>query len=299
MIAQWRAEICVPAVSHHAEGPLWDQRSGRLLWVDQYVGLIRSATFASHAPLPGGPVLDDPVDVGGPVGAVVPAAQSGWTVAARDGFLSLSESGRLDPVVTVLPDDGVRRRMNDGKVDPAGRFWAGSMAFDKREGAGSLYALAHGRARTALTGITISNGLAWTPDGAEMFYIDTPTQRVVRLEADADDLVTRGSVVVEIPPEQGHPDGMCMDDEGALWVALWGGSAVERYSPSGEPLGRVTVDAPQVSSCAFGGPDRGTLFITTSREDYTEADVRAHPTAGAIFAVRPGVTGPAALSYQS
>lgn len=283
--------MCIPPVSHHAEGPLWDTRSSSLLWVDQYAGLVRSA-----APDQDGFSLRPSIGFDGPVGAVVGDVRGGWVVAAADGLWSLSSAGDVSPVVDVLPRDGVHWRMNDGKVDPSGRFWFGTMAVNKRHGAGSLYVLDQGVVREAISGVTISNGLAWSPDGRTMHYIDTPTRRVDRYLVQGTDLRLDGSLDLSAQP--GSPDGMAIDDEGALWVAMWGASAVHRHDPAGELIGIVHVDAPQVSSVAFGGPDRDTLFITTSREDYSARDCDAHPLAGAIFAVRPGARGAAATLYQ-
>ena len=282
------AEIVVEAAAEHAEGPLWDARDGTLVWVDQYRGIVRRAQPSVDGALE----EQEPFDLGMPVGAIVPAPGGagddddgdGWLVAAGRGFHRLARDGSLSPIVDVLPDDGVRRRMNDGKLDPHGRFWAGSMAFDKTPGAGALYRLDGDRATVMLDGVTISNGLAWTPDGGTLFYIDTPTQTVRRFAVTSHGLEA-AEVVVRIPPEQGAPDGMCIDDDGCLWVALWGGGAVQRYAPDGRLLARVEVAAAQVSSCCFGGPDGSTLFITTSAEDYDAEALARDPRAGMVFAV--------------
>ncbi len=277
-----RAEIVVEAAAEHAEGPLWDAYDDTLIWVDQYRGIVRRARSSSGGVL----VEQEPFRLGMPVGAIVPAGSGddGWLVAAGRGFHHLDRDGILTPIVDVLPDDGVRRRMNDGKLDPRGRFWAGSMAFDKTPGAGALYRLDGDHPVLMLDGVTISNGLAWTPEGDTLFYIDTPTQTVRRFTVGADRL-EGGEVVVSIPPGQGAPDGMCIDDRGCLWVALWGGGAVQRYTADGRLLARVEVAAAQVSSCCFGGTDGTTLFITTSAEGYDRAALRRDPNAGKIFAV--------------
>ncbi|GAA1441540.1 SMP-30/gluconolactonase/LRE family protein [Leifsonia poae] len=283
------AEIVIDDAVEHAEGPIWDGRDDTLLWVDQYRGGIRRARRAASGAL----VECERFDLGMAVGAVVPAAD-GWLVAAGDGFHRLARDGRLSPIADVLPDDGVRRRMNDGKCDPQGRFWAGSMAYSKQRGAGALYRLEADIPQLVLDGVTISNGLAWTPDGGTMFYIDTPTRTVRRFRVSPAGL-SDGEVVVSIPPEQGAPDGMCIDADGCLWVALWGGGAVQRYSADGRLLERVHVGAAQVSSCCFGDSDGSTLFITTSQEGYDERALAADPDAGKIFAVRTGTSaGPAA-----
>ena len=290
----WSADQIVPPISQHAEGPLWDERSGTLLWVDQYLGLVRSAR-------PDGDRfrLGKQWPVGELIGAVVPRAEGGWLVAGGPGFLMLGADGLTMAVASVLPDPTVkpRMRMNDGKVDPLGRFWAGSMTLDKIPGSGALHLLAQGRMRTVLRGQTIPNGMAWTPDGGILYYIDTPERAVRRFRITGETELIDDGIAVRIAEGHGNPDGMCIDDEGMLWVALWGGRAVQRYRPDGQLIGRVDVPAAQVSSCAFGGADRGTLFITTSRENYSTAQRAADPEAGAIFAVRPGVSGPTAAAY--
>jgi sugar lactone lactonase YvrE len=289
-ITTWEAEPLDTVRSEHAEAPLWDESRGTLLWADQYVGIVREATL-DPVTLAVGPVTE--THVGGPVGAVLRHADGGHVLAACDGFVRLTVDGVLISLADVLPQDGIRRRMNDGEVDPRGRLWAGSMAFDKTPGAGALYLLDRGRATTVLEGVTISNGTAFSADGTEMLYIDTTTQQVRRYRVTDEGGLADPEVVVEIDPA----DGMCVDDEGFLWVALWGGSEVRRYSPTGEHVGSVRVDAPQVSSCAFAGPDRDVLVITTSQEGYSPEDSARHPRAGLLFAVRPGVTGPGASAY--
>jgi sugar lactone lactonase YvrE len=285
------AEVVVDQASEHAEGPLWSPEDGALLWVDQYRGLVLRSRLDGAPP-------EVVADVGSPIGAIVPASDGGWAVAAGDGFSLLGRDGRLQPVAAVLPDDGVARRMNDGKCDRDGVFWAGTIALDKREGVAALYRLRNGVAEEMLTGLTISNGLAWSADDRSFFFIDTPTSTVRRFSFDADGRPVDPEVVVRIDPDVGHPDGMSIDREGTLWVAVWGGGAVHRYAPSGELLQRVLVDAPQVSSCCFGGEDLRTLFITTSREDYTPEDVERHPRAGMIFGVRTDAEGLPPNAYR-
>ncbi len=275
----------------HTEGPCWDARTGRLLWVDQYAGLVRIGEYdgaslhvvATH-------------DVGSAIGAVVPSASDdGWLVACAQGFARLTADGTLALLAQPESDVDVRTRMNDGKCDADGRFWAGSMAWDKRTGAGSLYRLEHDLSVTVvLRDVTISNGLAWSADGATMYYIDTPTQRVDAFDVADDGTLQARRPVVRL--DDGFPDGMCIDADGCLWVAVWGGSAVHRFDPDGTLRAVVEVDAPQVSSCCLGGPDGRTLFVTTSQEGM-DADARAaHPLSGHVFAGRVDVPGaPAAM----
>jgi len=290
----YRANPVTAERYHHAEGPGWDARTSRLLWIDQHVGHFHVGTWDAAA---GRLVPERSFEFGAPVGAVVPEhAGDGWIAAAALGFVRVGADGRLTELAQPAAGSARPMRMNDGACDPAGRFWAGSMAVDKTPGAGALYRLdPDGSVTTVLEDVTISNGLGWVDGGSTMYYIDTPTQSVDRFDVDPAGRLTDRTSVVRL--DHGFPDGMTLDDEGCLWVAVWGGGAVRRYAPSGELLAVVEVDAPQVSSCAFGGPQRRTLFVTTSQEDYDERESDAHPNAGRLFAVELDVTGPAAAPF--
>lgn len=292
MIRTHSAAVVSTVRSEHAEGPLWNPERGELLWIDQYAGLVRIGVHV------GGALRDvRTIQVPAPVGAIVPREPTGWLIAAGAGLHLLEDTGSVHRPLEFLPNDGVRRRMNDGKVDPRGRFWVGSMAWNKAPGTGTLYRIDRGDVAPVLGGLTISNGLAWNRSGDRMWFIDTPTQRVERFRTFAGSVEHDGTAVV-VPPEDGHPDGMAIDDEGCLWVALWGGGAVHRFSPAGELLDRVEVGARQVSSCCFGGDDLDTLFITTSGEGYSDDDLARDPDAGLIFAARLGARGLPAARYQ-
>jgi sugar lactone lactonase YvrE len=183
--------------------------------------------------------------------------------------------------------------MNDGKCDAAGRFWAGTMALDERGGAGALYRLdPDGHVETMIDGVTISNGLDWSDDGRLMYFIDTPTQSVDVFDFDlASGRIANRRSFARIDPVDGAPDGLTLDAEGFVWVALWGGSRVRRYAPDGALDSIVRVPATYVTSCAFGGADLGDLYITTARIKLSEADRASQPLAGGLFRARPGVRG--------
>jgi sugar lactone lactonase YvrE len=284
--------------AEHAEGPCWDPRLNKLLWVDQYAGLVHQADFNADTRCL---EVEHSFQVGAPVGAVVPSIgpDGGWLLAADHGFAHLAHDGTVTRLGQPEADAVARMRMNDGKADPRGAMWAGSMAFDKKPGAGSLYRLdPDGTITVARARTTISNGLAFSPDGDRLYYIDTPTQRVDRFHIAADGRLTDQATIITVDPSLGHPDGMCIDAEGCLWVALWGGSAVHRYTPAGGLLAIVEVDAPQVSSCTFGGPDLSTLFITTSAEDMTGAQRARQEHSGKLFRADVGVKGRPADTYS-
>jgi len=227
------------------------------------------------------------------IGAAALRSSGGLVLAVRDGFGALDPaSGRFDMIAPVEADDPTIR-MNDGKVDPAGRFWAGTMGVDHRPGVGTLYRLDPDlRVSPMVTGVSISNGLDWSLDGRTMYYIDTPTRRVDRFAFEvATGSIAERTPAVAIRDGAGSPDGMTVDAEGFLWVALWDGWSVERYSPDGRLDRRVEVPAAQTSSCAFGGPDLDLLFITTAQEGFPPGGHPDQPHAGGLFVCRPGVRG--------
>src|SRR5215218_119334 len=223
-----RAELLVDARADHGEGPAGDSSAASLLWVDLLAGRLHRTTSDGR----------DAVDAGDqPVCAVVPRSAGGLALALGDGvWLEDADGVRRRVYALEQPGHpGPDVRMNDGKCDPSGRFWAGSMAVDGRPGMGALYRLdPDGRTTQVLRDVTVSNGLAWTARGTTMYYIDSGFQRVDAFDADpATGAVRRRRPAVDIPHTAGVPDGMTIDDHGALWVALWGGAAVHRYTPDG------------------------------------------------------------------
>jgi sugar lactone lactonase YvrE len=279
------AELVADARTTLGEGPVWDDREQCVWWVD-----ILGESIHRTDPVTG---TDDTIPVGQMIGALALRERGGLVAAVRDGFIAIdTASGRIDRLADVEADRP-SSRMNDGKVDPAGSFWAGTTDIDHRPGLGTLYRLDADRTVSPmLRDVTISNGLDWTADATTMYFIDTPTRQVDRFSFDP----STGSIgdrqrAVSIRPGAGGPDGMTLDADDHLWVALWDGWAVERYAPDGELELRVEVPAAQASSCAFGGPDLDVLFITTAAKDFPVGGRPDQPHAGGLFACRPGVRG--------
>ena len=287
-------------VAELGEGPRLDPRTGEVLWVDILAGRLHRCRLEA-----GRLRTDAVIDVGRHLGAVAPveAAGGGWVVAAGQGFAHVTEDGR----VTVLsePEAGHQppTRMNDGACDPDGRFWGGSMAYDETPGAGTLYRMERdGTVQAVVTGTTISNGLGWSPDGATMYFSDTGARTI-----DAFDFhpgsgeVDRRRTLVRFEGGSGGGgvgDGLCMDDEGCLWVAMWGGAQVRRYDPDGRLLTTVPMPVSQPTACCFAGEDRTTLLITSAREGLSPEQLAAQPDAGRVFAVDAGVGGGPAVPYR-
>lgn len=280
-------ELVLDARAKVAEGPLWRSDDRTLFWVE-----IMGRRVHQYDPASG---RDRSWEVGQPVGAAALRAAGGLVLALERGFGQLDlENGQVELIAPVETDEP-GNRMNDGKCDPAGRFWAGTMAYDwqRRAGAGALYRLdPDGRVERMLGGVTLSNGLDWSPDGRQMYYVDTPTRRIDVFDFDLE----RGRIAnrrpfVELGPEDGFPDGLTVDAEGFVWVALYQGWSVRRYAPDGSLAQTVQLPVAQVTACAFGGTDLGDLYITTASERFTADDFRREPHAGGLFRCRPGVVG--------
>jgi sugar lactone lactonase YvrE len=275
-------EVVTAAGAELGEGPVWDVRSSRVVWVD-----ITSRRIHLTDPVSGGSeAIEAPLQVG----AVAPRAAGGFVAALQDGFWVVGD-GAAERIAAV-PEASPALRFNDGKCDPAGRFWAGTMAYDQAIGAGALYRLDHdGSAALVLSGVTVSNGLAWSLDGRTMHYIDTPTRRVdafsyLPLTGEIEDRRPE----IHIPPDAGAPDGMTIDAEGGLWIALWGGGAVHRYI-DGHLERVIKLPVSQPTSCCFGGARLDELYVTSAWQGLSAAERQAQPLAGALLRVRPGVRG--------
>jgi sugar lactone lactonase YvrE len=278
------------------EGPRWDGERGELLWVDIVGSRLQRARIGADG------LLDelDSLRFDRFVGAVAPVAGGGYVLAAAGGFLFVDPSG--DVVELVQPEaEREHVRMNDGACDPQGRFWAGTMAHDETPGEGVLYRLElDGTCTTVVTGLTVSNGIGWSPDGTEMYLSDSGTGTVDRFDFDpVSGEVEERRTIVEVTEPGVAPDGLTVDADGNLWVALWDGGAVRCYSPRGALLRSIPVAADRPTSCAFGGPELRTLFITTARHGLDDAAMARQPDAGRVFRVDGlGVSGPPCAPYR-
>jgi sugar lactone lactonase YvrE len=285
-------EMVYDARAELAEGPVWHQ--GRLYWVNITPGIFNCF---------------DPVEktnvsrsLGRMVGAAVPCDDGRWLLACQDGFVFFDwNTGLFQPIhdpEAHLP----RNRFNDGKCDPAGRFWAGTLNLDEEPQRSALYVLDTDRSvRRVLAPVSLSNGMGWSPDGATFYYIDTPTRQILAFDFD---LATGGlsnqRVLVDLPAGPGYPDGMTVDSAGNLWVALWGDHAVICLDGRrGELLRRVDLPVSQPSSCTFGGDRLDEMYVTTARQALTAEQCKKEPFAGALFRVKVGVTGCPATAFRT
>ena len=266
-------EVVAAAGARLGEGPVWDAVAGALYWVD-----IDRHEIHYYREDSGDNLF---VTLAVPVGAVAPCRSGGLVAAVGRSFALIASDGTMTRLATVDSGD----RMNDGAVDPGGRFLAGTMRMDRTPGA-ALYRLdPDGTVSTLLRSVAISNGLGWSPDGGRMFYVDTPTRRIDVFDYDvATGVLTDRRPFVDIGDLPGNPDGLAVDVEGGVWVALARGGTVRRFDPDGVLDAVLHVGTAWPTSCAFGGADLGTLYVTTHG---AADDARA----GALLAARPGIVG--------
>ena len=286
------AELVLDAKAKLGEGPFWHGRERVLYWVD-----IESKILNIFDPRDR---TNRRIHLPSRVGTAAPTRGRDILVALEDGIYRLDpESEALSKIVDPEPDR-TDNRFNDGKCSPEGRFWAGTMSLERKIGAANLYCLhPDGRIEKKLTDITTSNGLAWSADGTTMYYIDTKKQNVRAFDYDpATGNIANERVIIEVPDEMGHPDGMTIDSEGTLWVALFYGGGVSRWDPvTGTLIEKYDVGAKNVTACTFGGDDLSTLYITTARAGTSDEELRHYPSAGGVFALEPGVSGKPAFEF--
>ena len=269
-------EIAVRANAKLAEGPRWDAATGRLLWVD-----IEGCEL--HVLESG---EDRAIGLDAMVGVAAPTSSGAVLVALADRLALVDLADESVRTLVRLPH-GPALRSNDGACDAVGRFWIGTMGLDETPGAGALYRF-DGRLERVLDEVTLSNGIGWTRDDTRMYYIDSPVQRVDIFDFEvASGRIDDRRPFVSIDESEGIPDGLTVDDEGGVWVALYGGSCVHRYDQSGRLDAVLEVPALNVTSCCFGGDDGRSLFVTTAAPD------------GNVYVTQPGVSGPPAHVFHA
>lgn len=284
-------ELCARFNAFLGEGPVWDPDRQALWWVDIFEGMVHRFDPKSGD--------DECYPFGEPVGAVALRAGGGLVVVLANRVITWAPGNPRGELVAQLNGDEARHRLNDARCDRQGNLWVGSVSENTQPNAASLYRLdTAGGMQPVLRGVTISNGLDWAPSGDQFYYIDSPTQRVDVFRCDLDTArLTDRRPAARIEPSDGLPDGMTLDADGYIWVALYGGGSVRRYAPDGTLDTEIKLPVSQVTSCTFGGPDLMDLYITTGRKDLPDDQVREQPLAGALFRCRPGVRGRLTQTY--
>jgi sugar lactone lactonase YvrE len=271
------AQVTDP-VAYHGEGPVWSPSWGGLRWVDMLAGDVLSL---------GADGVIGRRHVGAIAAAVRPRQLGGAVIGVERGFALEDPGGAITALPPLWDHEGAR--MNEGGCDPDGRFYCGSMRYDRSPGGGALYRLdPDGSVEIVVEGATISNGLDWSPDGSVAYYNDTETHRVDVFDYDTEAGLIGRRPFVAIDPGDGRPDGLTVDAEGGVWVALNSGGAVNRYRPDGSLDAVVEVPVRKTTACTFGGPRLDELYITTSREGLEPDE---EPAAGSLFRADVGVAG--------
>jgi sugar lactone lactonase YvrE len=280
-----RIECVAPIASILGEGPVWDERAGRIWWVD----IKRPAVHAMA--WPAGPV--ETVAVPERVGALGLREQGGLVLALKTGFAFMEwPSGRLERLGRLEPDRP-GNRFNDGKCDAAGRFWAGSMDDAEREPTGDLYRLdPDGSVTRFAAGFVVTNGIGWSGDNRTMYFSDTVGRKIHAYNFTPQGRPENRRLFAELSADAGYPDGLCVDAADHVWGAHWGGSRITRYRPDGSIERVLKMPVPRPTSCCFGGPELDILFVTSARIDLSEAELARAPLSGGLFAVHGlGVKG--------
>ena len=294
-MAMTKPELVIDSKCIIGEGPVWDERTGKLYFID-----ILDRKFYCW----NGKEIEGTIQFEDSIGFAVLREEGGVVAGLPLGYYFVDFDGK--PAVHVAdPEPGREEgRFNDGKVDPMGRVWGGTMPTSLDTGYGEagpdsgLYCMdAEKNVKTMLTGVIQGNGMAWSKDNKKFYFVDTQKHHIEEFDYDIEkNEITNGRVCVSVPDEMGIPDGMTIDDEGYLWLALWGGCSVVRCNPvTGEFVEKVEIPALNVTSCCFGGENMDELYVTTGA---LNTDMEQYPYAGGVFKFKPGVTGAPSYRYK-
>jgi len=282
-----QTKLLLDAKATLGEGPVWDAKTQTLYWLD----ILEKRIYIETRILA---QLDDLI------GCLAPRKNGNLILGTRLGFANLNPDSVQLTVLAALDSELPTNRLNDGKCDPAGRFIAGTMDMGEENPNGALYSFDGKQATRLLSGITISNGLAWSVDHKTFYYIDTPTREVKAFDYDlATGQIANPRAVIHVPESIGWPDGMTSDTDGNLWIAIWGGAQVTKWNPNtGKLLEQIPVPALHTSSCVFGGKDMNELYVTSARTGMSEADLKKYPLSGGLFKVETKVTGMPTFEFE-
>lgn len=287
-------EVVVPHTCLLGEGPVWDVENQRILWIDILRGDI-------HQFFPETKQFKT-FNTGKLIGAIALRSKGSLIAALQNGFALIDMEKEQIEIIKDPEAHLANNRFNDGKCDPLGRFWAGTMSLSEEPGAGNLYTLEKELSVSKkIEGVTISNGMAWSKDHTTFYYIDTPTSEVVAYNFDKwNGNISDKKTIIKISKEDGNPDGMTIDSEGMLWIAHWDGWQVTRWDPNtGRKIYHISLPVAKVTSCTFGGANLDDLYITTASKELTENELKKQPLAGSLFVIRNcGFTGIPAFEFK-
>lgn len=281
------AELLFDARATLGEGTTWDAKTQTLYWVD----ILEKKIYADTELF---------IDLDEFIGCLAPCKNGHLILGKRASFVDLEPATAQQTVLYTLTESA-NNRMNDGKCDPAGRFLAGTMAMDEKQKAGNLYSFNGKDAEVLIPNVTISNGMAWSPNHKTFYYIDTPTREVKAFDYDLKTgKIANPRIAITIPKSFGWPDGMTSDTQGNVWIALWGGAQITKWNPNtGQLLEKISVPALNTSCCAFGGKNMNELFITSARHGMSNEEIKKYPLSGGLFKVITNVEGMGTFEFGS
>ena len=273
------AQVFFDAKAILGEGPAWDEKTQTLYWVD----ILAKRVYAGTEVL---------LELDEFIGCLAPRKNGNLILGKRASFVDFDLRTSQQTVLAAVTESATNR-MNDGKCDPAGRLIAGTMDMNESDPTGTVYSFDGKDARVLFRDVTISNGMAWSPDYKTFYYIDTPTREIQAFDYDLPTgSIANPRVAFKISEQMGWPDGMTSDTQGNLWIAMWGGAEVTRWNPNtGTMIGRVSVPALQTSSVVFGGRDRNELYVTSARVGMSEDSLNIFPLSGGLFKIVTDVEG--------
>ncbi|WP_297803626.1 SMP-30/gluconolactonase/LRE family protein [uncultured Polaribacter sp.] len=275
------------------EGAIWNYKTHELYWID-----IEGRQLNIYNPKS---KINKVLNTESRIGTVVPFTEDEALIALENGVHKIDIQTGKSNLFTDMKSELLGSRLNDGKCDPSGRFWVGSMHLEQETAKANLYTItSENILQKKIDSVTISNGIVWTSDKKTMYYIDTPTSTIKEFDYNNETgEISNGKIAVKIPIKFGFPDGMTIDEENMLWVGMWNGNAVIRFNPkTGKVISKIEVPAHNITSCAFGGENLETLYITSARIDMTEEELIKYPLAGSLFSINPGVKGVKSNFYK-
>jgi sugar lactone lactonase YvrE len=273
------------------EGPLWHQGRKSFFWVDIEGKSIFEYNWQTQEVNRW--LLDHRVSL------LIEEKKDVLILALQGGIARLNLNTAEIDWLTGIEQEIPANRTNDGACDSAGRLWVGTMDLDCKEGAGSLYCIDKAIVTKKIDQLSIPNGIVWSHNDEYLYHIDSPSFKVISYLFDSSTgAIKKDKTIIAIPEEMGMPDGMTTDSEGMLWIAHWGGFGISLWNPAnGKLLNRISVPAPNVTSCTFGGDHLDQLIITTARQHLSKEELNKYPGSGAVFIVQPGVSGKAANKF--
>lgn len=283
---KYSAVVEVKASAELGEGPVWDEQIQKLYWID-----IVGKTVHRYDPVS---AMQESWQLGQMVGCIVPITNEKLVCALQDQLLMLNTVSGETKYLAALEADLPDNRANDGKADAAGRLWVGTLHLPGENQHASLYSIDKNLVvKKQLDKLNMSNGLGWSPDNIIMYLIDTPNREVFQFDFSlTDGELSNQQLIFQFDESQGSPDGMCVDAEGMLWIAFYGGNSVRRFDPvTRAQLAEVAVAAENVTCCCFGGKELDTLYITTARQGMSDEQLKKFPDSGSVFSIKPGVKG--------